>query len=339
MAERLITYRQAISEGIKQEMRKDDRVFIMGEDVAGGAGRESDGILDPWGGVQGTTKGLIGEFGADRVRDTPITESGFLGAAVGAAIAGMRPIVELMFIDFLGVTFDQIYNQAAKARYMFGGGEIKVPLVIKGMIGGSLGGAAQHSQILYSLFTHIPGLKVVAPATPYDVKGLFASAIIDDDPVIVCEHKALYNDKGEVPVEDYTIPLGKCEVKRKGRDVTVIALSMMVKRSLDAAEELARENIDVEVIDTRSLSPLDSDAILNSVARTGRLVVVDEANPRCSVARDIVAMVCEEAMDTLKAAPKCVTAPHTPVPFSPSMENYYVPDADNIVAAVKTVLG
>jgi pyruvate dehydrogenase E1 component beta subunit len=243
-----------------------------------------------------------------------------------------------MFIDFMGVTFDQIYNQAAKARYMFGGGEVKVPMVVKGMMGGSLGGASQHSQMLYSLFTHIPGLKVVAPSTPYDVKGLYATAIRDDDPVVMCEHKALYNMKGEVPAGEYTIPFGKADVKRKGKDVTVVALSMMVGRSLEAAEKLAAEKIDVEVLDPRSLSPLDNETILNSVAKTGRLVVVDEGYPRCSLARDIVAMVVETAMDTLKVAPKCVTAPHASVPFSPPMENYYVPDAGRIAAAVKSVL-
>ena len=339
MADKQITYRQAIIDGIKQEMRKDENVFIMGEDIAGGAGRESEGIIDSWGGVLGTTKGLITEFGAERVRDTPITESGFIGAAVGAAMCGMRPIVELMFIDFLGVTFDQIYNQAAKARYMFGGGDVKVPLVVKGMMGGGgLGGAAQHSQMLYSLFTHIPGLKVVVPSTPYDAKGLFASAILDDDPVIFCEHKALYNDKGDVPEEDYTIPFGKAVVKREGKDVTVVALSMMVGRSLKAAEKLAAEGIDVEVIDPRTLSPLDKDPILSSVAKTGRLVVVDEGYQRCGVSRDIISMVVEEAFDTLKVAPKCVNPPHTPVPFSPPMENYYIPDADNIMVAIKEVL-
>jgi pyruvate dehydrogenase E1 component beta subunit len=335
---RKITYRKAITEAIQQEMRRDPNVIIMGEDIAGGAGRESQGIIDSWGGVLGTTKGLITEFGPERVMDTPISESGFIGAGVAAAMTGMRPIVELMFVDFLGVTFDQIFNQAAKARYMFGGGDVKVPIVIKTMVGGGLRAAAQHSQMLYSMFTHVPGLKVVVPSTPYDVKGLYISAIRDDDPVIVCEHKGLYNTEGDVPEGDYSVPLGKADIKRKGRDVTVVALSMMVLKALEAAEKLAAEKIEIEVIDPRSLSPLDEDAIIKSVTKTGRLVVVDEANPRCGAARDIVAMVAEKAFDTLEAPPVCATAPHTPVPFSPPLEDFYIPNADRIVAAVKSVL-
>jgi pyruvate/2-oxoglutarate/acetoin dehydrogenase E1 component len=337
MAEREITYREAIIEGIAQEMRRDPTVIIMGEDIAGGAGRADQGIVDSWGGVLGSTKGLITEFGADRVRDTPISESGFTGAGVGAAMTGLRPVVELMFIDFLGVTFDQIYNQAAKVRYMFGG-SVKVPMVIKGMMGGSLGGAAQHSQMLYSLFAHIPGLKVAVPSTPYDVKGLYASAIRDDDPIVMCEHKALYNSTGEVPEGEYTVPLGKADMKREGGDITVVALSMMVPRTLEAAEKLAAESIQAEVIDPRCLSPLDEETILNSVAKTGRLLVVDEGYPRCGAARDIVALVAEQAFDSLESPPRCVTAPHTPVPFSPPMEDFYVPDADDIVAGVHEVL-
>lgn len=338
MEKRVITYRQAANEGIRQEMRRDPNVIILGEDIAGGAGRKHLGIIDSWGGVLGVTKELITEFGEERVLDTPITESGFIGAAVGAAAVGLRPIAELMFVDFLGVCFDQIYNQAAKIRYMFGGGDVKIPLTIRTMVGGGIGAAAQHSQTLFSIFTHVPGLKTVAPSTPYDMKGLMAAAIRDDDAVIVFEHKHLYNLEGEVPAEEYIIPLGKADVKRKGDDITIVALSKMVHTALEAAETLEEEGISAEVIDPRSFSPLDEEAILESVKKTGRLVVVDESNPRCSMATDIAALAADKAFDYLEGPIKCVTAPHTPVPFSPPMEKFYMPDADKVIAAVRTLL-
>src|SRR5215813_459693 len=269
---RKLSFKQAINEAIAQEMGRDERVIAMGEDNVGGMG--SDGERDAWGGVLGVTKGLYGKYG-DRIMDTPISESAFIGAAIGAAVCGLRPVAELMFVDFMGVCFDQIFNQAAKFRYMFGGKAV-TPVVVRTMYGAGLRAAAQHSQGLYSIFTHIPGLKVVLPATPYDAKGLLISAIRDDDPVIFCEHKALYDMSGEVPEESYTVPFGEANVVREGSDVTIVALGRMVHVASQAAESLASEGVDCEVIDLRTTSPLDSDTVLESVVQTGRLVVVDE---------------------------------------------------------------
>jgi acetoin:2,6-dichlorophenolindophenol oxidoreductase subunit beta len=330
---RTLTYQQAINEALHQEMARDDNVILMGEDVAGGQG--ADGEMDAWGGVLGVTKGLYASYG-DRVMDTPISESAFIGAAVGASTAGLRPVVELMFNDFLGVCFDQIFNQAAKFRYMFGG-KATTPVVIRTMIGAGFRGAAQHSQSLYSIFTHIPGLKCVVPSTPYDAKGLLISAIRDNDPVIFCEHKRLYQLEGEVPEESYTIPLGEAEIVRDGTDVTIITLSEMVHESVKAAEQLATEGVDCEVIDLRTTSPLDTETLVDSVEQTGRVVVVDEANPRCSMATDISALIAQEAFGALKAPIKMVTAPHTPVPFSDDLEDLYKPNAENIISTVREV--
>jgi len=255
---RTISYRQAINEALAQEMERDERVLVMGEDVAGGEG--APGERDAWGGVLGVTKGLWARF-PERVLDTPISESAFVGAAIGAATAGMRPVVELMFIDFMGVCFDQIYNQAAKFRYMFGGKAV-TPVVIRTMYGAGLRAAAQHSQAMYPIFTHIPGLKVVLPSTPYDAKGLLIQAIRDDDPVIFCEHKALYDLSGEVPEESYTIPFGEASIPRSGDDVTIVALGRMVHVALEAAQELANSGVDAEVIDLRTTSPLDADSVV-----------------------------------------------------------------------------
>ncbi|HEY7677370.1 MAG TPA: alpha-ketoacid dehydrogenase subunit beta [Candidatus Methylomirabilis sp.] len=335
MAEREITYREAVNEALRQEMRRDPSVILLGEDIAGGAGTHHP---DAWGGVLAVTKGLIGEFGPARVLDTPITESGYIGAAVGAAATGLRPVAELMFVDFLGVTFDQIFNQAAKLHYMFGG-KAKVPLVIRTTIGAGISSAGQHSQVLYSIFAHVPGLKVVAPSTPRDMKGLLAAAIRDDDPVIVCENKVLYNTKGPVPEEPYVTPLGVADVVRAGRDVTIVAISRMVHVALEAAAALAREEIEAEVLDPRTLSPLDEEAILASVRKTKRLVVVDEDTPICSVARDIAARAADRAFEHLDAPIRCVTAPHTPVPFSPVLERFYVPSAGAVVDAVRSIMG
>jgi pyruvate dehydrogenase E1 component beta subunit len=338
MTERIISYQKAVNEAVAQEMRRDPDVVILGEDIAGGAGREDQGIKDVWGGAFGTTKGLVSEFGSQRVLDTPITESGFMGAAIGSAATGLRPIVELMFVDFSGVAFDQIMNQAAKLRYMFGG-KAKIPLTICCSIGGGMNAAAQHSQVLYSLFAHIPGLKGIAPATPYDMKGLLASAIRDDDPVMVFQHKGLLGMKENVPEESYTIPLGQADIKRQGQDVTLVAISRMVHVCLEAAQTLEADGISAEVLDLRSLSPLDERAVLESVAKTGRLVVVDEDTPRCSMATDIAALAADQGFDHLDAPIKRVTAPHTPVPFSPPLEKFYLPDAQKVIAAVKELLG
>jgi acetoin:2,6-dichlorophenolindophenol oxidoreductase subunit beta len=330
---RSITYREAINEAIAQEMERDPSVIVMGEDNAGGEGAPGD--EDAWGGVLGVTKGLYHKF-PGRVLDTPISESAFIGAAIGAATAGLRPVAELMFVDFMGVCFDQIFNQAAKFRYMFGGKAV-TPVVIRTMYGAGLRAAAQHSQALYPVFTHIPGLKVVIPATPYDAKGLLLAAIRDDDPVMFFEHKALYDMTGPVPEESYTLPFGEAALVREGSDVTIVTLGRMVHTSLAAADELAGSGVSCEVVDLRTTSPLDEDTILESVENTGRLVVVDEATPRCSMATDISALVAAQAFRALRAPIGMVTAPHTPVPFSGALEDQYIPDAQRIVNAVKSV--
>lgn len=332
---RTITYQQAINEALDQELARDPLVVVMGEDIAGGSGAE--GEMDAWGGPLGITKGLYSKHG-DRVMDTPITESAFIGAAVGAAASGLRPVAELMFNDFMGVCFDQIFNQAAKFRYMFGG-KAETPVVIRTMYGAGIRAAAQHSQTLYSIFTHIPGLKCVVPATPYDAKGLLIASIRDNDPVIFFEHKALYQMEGEVPQESYVIPLGEANVVREGGDVSIIALGQMVHTALQAAGQLAREGIQCEVVDLRTTSPLDVETILESVESTGRVVVVDEASPRCSVATDVSALIADQAFGDLRAPIKMVTAPHTPVPFSDVLEDLYKPDAAKIEAAVREVAG
>ncbi len=298
--------------------------------------RRRAGEDDAWGGVLGVTKGLYHQF-PGRVLDTPLSEIGYVGAAVGAATRGMRPVCELMFVDFAGCCLDQILNQAAKFRYMFGGKAV-TPLVIRTMVGAGLRAAAQHSQMLTSLWTHIPGLKVVCPSSPYDAKGLLVQAIRDNDPVIFCEHKLLYSMQGEVPEELYSVPFGEANFLRDGDDVTLVTYGRMVHLALDAAASLARQGISCEVLDLRSTSPLDEDSILESVEKTGRLVVVDEANPRCSMATDIAALVAERAFSALRAPIRRVTAPHTPVPFSDALEDLYIPDAAKIEAAVRQAL-
>ncbi|MCC6674178.1 MAG: alpha-ketoacid dehydrogenase subunit beta [Thermomicrobiales bacterium] len=329
--------KDAINEALRIAMREDPTVILLGEDIAGGA--EVDHLIDEdaWGGPMGVTKGLVQEFGRDRVLDTPITEAGFIGAAVGAAATGMRPVAELMYVDFFGTCMDQIFNQGAKLRYMFGG-KAKVPMVIRTQIGAGVSAAAQHSGCHYSVFTHMPGIKTVVPSTPADAKGLLLSAIRDDDLVLFFENKVLYGIKGEVPEGDEGIPLGKGDIKREGDDVTIVAISRMVDQSLKAAKTLAGEGIEVEVIDPRTLSPLDEDMILSSVAKTHRLIVVDEDNPRCSVAADIAAMVADKGFDLLDAPIKMVTAPHTPVPFSPVLEHLYIPSPERIAETVREIV-
>jgi len=331
---RKISYKDAVNEALAQEMERDSSVIVMGEDNVGGHG--SPGTMDAWGGVLGVTKGLYGKFG-DRIMDTPISESAFVGAAVGAAACGMRPVAELMFVDFMGVCFDQLLNQAAKFRYMFGG-KAETPVVIRTMYGGGFQAAAQHSQCLYSLFAHIPGLKVVLPSTPYDVKGLLIQAIRDNYPVIFFEHKALYGMKGEVPEEPYVIPFGKANIVREGNDITIVALGRMVHMATQAAAALAKDGIEAEVIDPRTISPLDEATILKSVEKTGKLVVVDESHQRWSMAADISAVVAQEAFSALTAPIKLVTAPHVPPPFSGALEKLYIPDAAKIEAAARSIL-
>ena len=329
--------REAIREAIQLEMRRDPTVIVIGEDVAGGQGgsAENPGAV---GGVLGVTKGLYEEFGPERIIDTPITESAIMGAAAGAAVTGGRPVAELMFMDFYGVCFDQIFNQAAKFRYMFGG-KATTPLVIRGMTGAGRRAGAQHSQSPHSVFTHIPGLKVVLPSSPYDAKGLLIQAIRDNDPVMFLEHKTLYDLKGEVPDEAYTIPFGEANVLREGGDVTIVAISRMVHVAMEAAQSLAKLGIEATVIDPRTTSPLDEDTILEFVEETGHLVIVDEANPRCSFATDVAALVADKGFGFLRGPVKLVTAPHSPVPFSPALEDAYIPSAASVEAAVLSTLG
>lgn len=320
-----LTYALALNEAMKQCMTEDERVIFLGEDVG------------PYGGIFQVAVGLLNEFGPERVIDTPISEAGFVGAAVGAALTGMRPVVEIMFIDFSTCAMDMIINQMAKMRYMFGG-RGQVPMVLRTNIGAGRGTGAQHSQSFHAIFAHTPGLVVVAPATPYDAKGLLIQSIKSDDPVIFVEHKKLYVEKGQVPEEMYTIPFGVADVKREGKDVTVVATLAMVGRSLNAAEELAKEGIDVEVVDPRTIVPLDKAAILESVKKTGRLLVADEGPKTCGVAAEIAAMVAEEGLWYLKAPIARVCSPDTPVPFSPPLEKAYIPDEKNLLPAIRRLM-
>ena len=333
---RQLTFAEAIREAMQLAMRQDENVILMGEDVAGGA--EVDHLQDEeaWGGVMGVTSNLVQEFGRDRIFDTPISEAGYIGAAVTNAATGMRPIAELMFNDFIGSCLDEVMNQGAKLRYMFGG-KAKVPLVIRTMHGAGFRAAAQHSQSLYGMFTAIPGIKVVIPSTPYDAKGLLLAAIEDDDPVVFFEDKTLYNMKGEVPEGHYTVPLGKGEVKRPGSDMTIVGIGKQVNTALEAAAKLTEKGMEAEVIDPRSSSPLDEKVILDSVMKTNHLIIVDEAAPRCNMATDIAALVADKGFDHLDAPIKRVTAPHSPVPFSPVLEDHYLPTADKIMKAVAEI--
>ncbi|MCB1663033.1 MAG: alpha-ketoacid dehydrogenase subunit beta [Pseudomonadales bacterium] len=329
------TIREALNEALRQEMERDERVIVIGEDVAGGKG--GSGIDDAYGGPLGVTKGLTGIFGNDRVIDTPITESAIMGAAAGAAMTGLRPVAELMFVDFMGVCFDQIFNQAAKFRYMFGG-KARTPLVIRTTIGAGMRTAAQHSQCLYHMFTSVPGLKCVMPSNAYDAKGLLIEAIRDDDPVIFFENKLLYDLTAEVPDEAYSIPFGEANIVRAGRDVTIVAFSRMVHVAEQAAQKLSEQGISVEIIDPRTSSPLDEETILESVEATGRLIVVDESAARCGLAADVAALVAEKGFGSLKAPIIKITPPHTPVPFSPPLEDAYVPDVARVIEGVRQVL-
>lgn len=327
---RKITFSQAINEAMDIAMERDNKVILIGEDVAGGATVDHLQDEEAWGGVFGVTKGLANKYGRKRVIDMPIAEAGYMGAAVAAAVTGLRPISELMFNDFIGSCLDEVLNQGAKMRYMFGG-KARVPLTIRTNHGAGASAAAQHSQTLYGMFTAIPGLKVVVPSNPYDAKGLLLSAIEDDDLVVFFEDKTLYSMKGEVPEGYYTIPLGKAEVKRVGSDLTIVAIGKMVHVAMEAAEILASKGVEVEVIDPRSLSPLEEEPILDSVEKTGRLIIVDEANPRCSVATDIAALVANKGFDYLDAPIKTITAPHTPVPFATNLEQLYIPNAERVI--------
>jgi pyruvate dehydrogenase E1 component beta subunit len=318
-----VRYIRAITEALEEEMARDESVFVVGEDVAYPGGSFS------------ATRGLLERFGERRVKDTPISESAIIGLTLGAATQGLRPVAEIMFMDFLAVCMDQIVNQVAKARYMFGG-QYRLPIVIRTPCGGGLNAGPQHSQCLEAWFAHVPGLKVVMPATPYDVKGLLKTAIRDDNPVLFVENKALYGLKGEIPEEEYLVPIGQADVKRPGRDVTVVATSRMVHQSLEAAQTLAKEGIEAEVIDLRTISPLDRETIFKSVEKTSKLVIAHEAVKAFGIGAEISAMVCEEMVDCLDGPILRVGAPYTPVPFSP--ERFYLPNAEDVIKAVRKVL-
>lgn len=322
---REIMYREALNEALREEMRRDPTVFLMGEGIA------------ERGGSYKVTVDLLKEFGPKRVMDTPIAEASFTGAGVGAAIAGMRPVVEILFVDFAMLVLDQIINQAAKYTFM-SGGEAKVPFVLRSQGGVGNGLAAQHSESLEAIFYHIPGLKLVMPATPYDAKGLLKSAIRCDDPVIFLEHKLLYMTKGDVPEDEYTIEFGKADLKKTGTDATIIAWSNMVPRSLAAAEKLAAEGIQTDVIDLRTLVPMDKEAILDSVRKTERVVIVQEAVRRGGIASDIASIIQAEAFDYLDAPIEIVAGLTAPVPFNLNLESRVIPQADDIVKAVKKVM-
>jgi pyruvate/2-oxoglutarate/acetoin dehydrogenase E1 component len=318
-----VRYIRAITEALEEEMARDESVFVVGEDVAYPGGSFS------------ATRGLLEKFGERRVKDTPISESAIVGLALGAATQDLRPVAEIMFMDFLAVCMDQIVNQVAKARYMFGG-QYRLPMVIRTPCGGGLNAGPQHSQCLEAWFAHVPGLKVVMPATPYDVKGLLKTAIREDNPVLFVENKALYGLKGEIPEEEYLVPIGEADVKRPGHDVTVVATSRMVHQSLEAAQTLAKEGIEAEVIDLMTITPLDHKTIFKSVEKTSKLVIAHEAVKAFGIGAEISAMVCEEMVDCLDAPILRVGAPYTPVPFSP--ERFYLPNAEDVMKAVKKVL-
>lgn len=333
-----MSYREAIRAAMADAMREDPTVIVVGEDQRGGKGGiNPDETIEAFGGVMGVTKGLWTEFGDDRVIDTPITESAIMGLAAASAATGLRPIAELMFMDFFGVCYDLIWNQASKFRYMFGG-KAKTPLVMRGIIGAGIGAAAQHSASPYHIFTSTAGVKVACPSSPYDARGLLLTAIRDDDPVIFCEHKALYDLKGEVPDEPFTIPFGVANYTRQGDDVTIIALANMVQVANRVADQLASEGISVEVVDPRTTSPLDEEAILESVAATGRAVVVDESAARCGFGHDVTALIATNLYSELKAPIRLITPPHAPVPFSPALEKEWVPSEAKVADAVRSIV-
>ena len=323
---RELTYREALREAFREEMKRDESVFILGEDIA------------EYSGAYKVTQGLVDEFGHDRVRNTPLAEAAIAGAALGAALVGMRPVAEIMYIDFSLIALDQIFNQIAKFRYMTAG-RVKVPLVIRTQGGGGVSAGLHHSQSLEALYTHIPGLMVVMPSTPYDAKGLLKSSIREDNPVIFIEHKMLYRQSGAVPEEEYLVTLGKAEVKRQGNDITVVAISRSVIRVLKAAETLEEEGISLEVIDPRTLKPLDEDTILDSVRKTGRLMIVHEACKMGGFGAEIAAIAAEKAFDYLDAPIKRVAALDSPVPFNPRLEDYVIPNENDIIAGALDLMG
>lgn len=337
MAERIISYLEAVREGMTQEMKKDENIIFMGQDLSGGAGREEEGMTDTWGGSFGVSRGMSSELGTNRVIDCPLSEAGYIGAAATAAVAGLKPIAELMFNDFLWLAGDQLFNGAAKFRYL-SAGRITCNLTVRTVCGGGQNAAMHHSQSLYALALNVPGFKVAVPATPYAAKGVIAAAVHDDNPVLIFENKSLYSISGEVPEESYKCETGKGEIVKTGSDVTIIAVSRMRFIAEKAAERLEEEGISAEVLDPIWLSPLDENMIIDSVRKTGHLVIVDEANDRCGVAADIAALAADKAIDYLDGPIKQVTSVYSPVPFSPPLENAYLPDEEDVIKAVKETL-
>ncbi|MGY3766643.1 alpha-ketoacid dehydrogenase subunit beta [Vagococcus vulneris] len=328
---RTATFMQAINEGLDIAMERDDRVILLGEDIAGGALVDHLDGEGAWGGVFGVTKGLVEKHGRERVIDTPISEMGYMGASVGAAATGLRPVPELMFNDFIGFCFDTLLTQGSKMQYMFGG-KASIPMTVRTTHGAGASAAAQHSGSYYGIFGSIPGMKVVVPSNPYDAKGLLLSAIEDDNVVIFSEDKTLYGIKGEVPEEYYKVEIGKAKVKREGSDLTIVTIGKMLYVALDVAEELAKSNVSVEVIDLITVAPWDQETIIESVKKTGRLIVIDEANPHNNTATDIASVVGNKAFDYLDGPIKTVCAPNTPVPFASNLEALYLPNKDKVLA-------
>ncbi|AEA00315.1 MULTISPECIES: alpha-ketoacid dehydrogenase subunit beta [Aerococcus] len=329
---REIAFMTAINEALDQAMEKDDRVVLLGEDIAGG--REVDHLAeeneDAWGGVMGVTKGLGPKYGLDRVIDTPLSEMGYMAAAVGMAVTGLRPVPELMFNDFIGFCLDSLLGQGSKMRYMFGG-KAQIPMVVRTMHGAGASAAAQHSGSYYGIFGSIPGIKVVVPATPYDAKGLLLASIEDNNIVVFSEDKTIYGQKGEVPEEYYTIPIGKANVYRQGDDLTIVTIGKMLFVAEEVADRLAEDGISVEVIDLRTVAPWDQETVIESVKKTGRLIVIDESNPHNNTATDIASVVSDKAFDYLDGPIKCICAPNVPVPFAVNLEQLYLPDADKVI--------
>ncbi len=330
-------FRDVFRDTLRAEMVRDEDVFLMGEDISGGFDKDTKEPLDAWGGPFAATKGLVQEFGPERIRDTPISEAGFVGAAVGAALTGLRPVVDLMYFDFVTVAFDQLLSNAAKSRYMFGG-QTRVPLTLFARSGAGTGHAAQHSESFYSMLAHIPGLKVVVPSDPYSVKGLLAAAIRDDDPVFLINDKKLINLTGFVPDEEYIIELGKGRYTRRGGDVTLVGMSYTSIVCQQAAEILAADGVEAEVIDMMSLSPFDEDILLESVMKTNRVVIVDEDTPRASMSSEFAAVIADKAFDYLDAPVKRVTGPHAPVPYNKALETAFMPQPDDVVGTVRKML-
>lgn len=336
---RRVTFMKAINEGLEQAMEKDDRVILLGEDIAGGAEVKhlEDKNEDAWGGVFGVTKGLMPKFGRERVIDTPISEMGYMGAAVGAAATGLRPVPELMFNDFIGFCLDTILAQGSKMRYMFGG-KAKIPMTVRTCHGAGASAAAQHSGSYYGMLGSIPGVKVVVPSNPYDAKGLLLSAIEDDNIVIFSEDKTLYGLKGEVPEDYFKVEIGKAKVKREGKDLTIVTIGKMLYVALEVADKLEKQGIETEVIDLITVAPWDQETVLTSVKKTGRLIVIDEASPHNNTATDISSVVADKAFDYLDGPVKCICAPNTPVPFAANLEKLYLPNAEKVLNSAAEII-